>query len=130
MSRAHVSLVRANSRGDIGGQLPIPSGTPLASTKVALIDPTTTWAQLIDGISAPGRTPLAAGQELVPLASEVEWAAWIVTAVGGALLVTVAPAGASSLDTTYPSYLIQSGMSRDIGCGPSGHRLWARDIVL
>jgi hypothetical protein len=130
MSSAHVSLVRAAARGDVGGQLPIPSGTPLASTKLALINPSTTWSPLIDGISAPGRAPLAAGQELVPLPSEVDWAAWIVTAVGGALLVTVAPANAVSLDTTYPSYLIQSGMSRDIGCGPSGHRLWARDIVL
>ncbi|CAN1564153.1 hypothetical protein MCERH10_02816 [Caulobacteraceae bacterium] len=129
MAKAHVSLVRAAARGDVGGQLPIPSGVPIASTVAALITTTTAWGVLAAGVNSPGRTT-PASEELLPLANEAAGAAWIVTASGGPLLVTVAPPSATPTDPTYPTYLIMSGMSRDIGCGGVGHRLWARDVVL
>lgn len=129
MAKAHVSLVRASARGDNGGQLPIPSAAPIASTVAGLITTTTAWGVLGAGINAPGRnTP--ANEELLPLPSEAAWAAWTVTAVGGPLLVTVAAAGATPVDGTHPTYLIMSGMTRDIGCGAVGQRLWARDVIL
>jgi hypothetical protein len=129
MAKAHVSLVRASARGDNGGQLPIPSAAPIASTVAGLITTTASWGVLAAGINALGRTT-PTNEELLPLPSEAAWAAWTVTAVGGPLLVTVAAQGVTPVDGTHPTYLVMSGMTRDIGCGAVGQRLWARDVVL
>lgn len=129
MGRLHVSLARVATVSDNGGQVPVASGRPVASTLVALITTTASWGAAIAGINEPGRST-AAGEELIPLAAEGRSMCWRVTASGSPMLVTVAPQGATPTDTTFPTYLIMNGASLDIGCGAPGNRLWARDIVL
>jgi hypothetical protein len=129
MGRLHVSLSRVATVSDAGGQVPVASGRPVASTLAALITTTAAWAPAIAGVQEGGRTA-SAGQELVPLAAEGRSMCWRVTASGSPMLVTVVSDGATPTDPTFPTYLIMNGASLDIGCGAPGNRLWARDIVL
>lgn len=129
MGKIHVSLARVATVSDFGGQVPVPSGRPVASTVASQITTTTTWGAAITGINELGRvTP--AGQELIPLASDGRSMCWRVTASGSPMLVTVAPSGETPTDPIYPTYLIMSGATIEIGCGGAGNRLWARDVVL
>lgn len=129
MGKIHVSLARVATVSDFGGQVPVASGRAVASTVAALITTTTTWGAAIAGVNEPGRST-AAGQELIPLAADGRSMCWRATASGSPMLVTVAPQGQTPADGTYPTYLIMSGSSLDIGCGAAGNCLWARDVVL